>query len=51
MAVFCMQVTAESFIDSGFFKTGDTVTLDEEGYFVILGRKNHFTHMRTLTSF
>nr|CAB3478370.1 unnamed protein product [Digitaria exilis] len=34
------EVTAESFIDGGFFKTGDTVTLDEEGYFIILGRTN-----------
>ncbi|CAO2194764.1 unnamed protein product [Urochloa humidicola] len=34
------EVTAESFIEGGFFKTGDTVTLDEEGYFIILGRTN-----------
>ncbi|OEL37567.1 Malonate--CoA ligase [Dichanthelium oligosanthes] len=34
------EVTAESFIDGGFFKTGDTVTVDEEGYFIILGRTN-----------
>ncbi|TVU35043.1 hypothetical protein EJB05_16910, partial [Eragrostis curvula] len=34
------EVTADSFIDGGFFKTGDTVTLDEDGYFVILGRTN-----------
>jgi acyl-CoA synthetase (AMP-forming)/AMP-acid ligase II len=34
-----VQVTQESFIDGGFFKTGDTVTVDEDGYFVILGRK------------
>jgi len=44
---FCLQVTSESFIDGGFFKTGDTVTLDEEGYFIILGRKYHFTRMHT----
>ena len=37
-----MQVTEESFIDGGFFKTGDTVTLDKDGYFIILGRKYHF---------
>ncbi|CAO1946067.1 unnamed protein product [Urochloa humidicola] len=34
------EVTAESFIEGGFFKTGDTVTLDEDGYFIILGRTN-----------
>ncbi|VAH79971.1 unnamed protein product [Triticum turgidum subsp. durum] len=34
------EVTAESFIDGGFFKTGDTVTVDEDGYFIILGRTN-----------
>lgn len=34
------EVTAESFMDGGFFKTGDTVTVDEEGYFIILGRTN-----------
>uniref|UniRef100_A0A0E0N2S4 4-coumarate--CoA ligase n=1 Tax=Oryza rufipogon TaxID=4529 RepID=A0A0E0N2S4_ORYRU len=34
------EVTAESFIDGGFFKTGDTVTVDDEGYFIILGRTN-----------
>ncbi|XP_042499109.1 probable CoA ligase CCL8 [Macadamia integrifolia] len=32
------KVTKESFIDGGFFKTGDTVTVDEDGYYVILGR-------------
>ena len=37
-----MQVTVESFIGGGFFKTGDTVTVDEDGYFIILGRKYHF---------
>ena len=47
MVNFCLQVTSESFIDGGFFKTGDTVTLDEEGYFIILGRKYHFTRMHT----
>ncbi|KAJ0986058.1 hypothetical protein J5N97_004414 [Dioscorea zingiberensis] len=34
------KVTEESFIDGGFFKTGDTVTIDEDGYYVILGRTN-----------
>uniref|UniRef100_A0ACD5W1B9 Uncharacterized protein n=1 Tax=Avena sativa TaxID=4498 RepID=A0ACD5W1B9_AVESA len=34
------EVTEESFIDGGFFKTGDTVTVDGDGYFVILGRTN-----------
>jgi acyl-CoA synthetase (AMP-forming)/AMP-acid ligase II len=46
MVIF-LQVTSESFIDGGFFKTGDTVTVDEEGYFIILGRKYHFTRMHT----
>lgn len=35
------QVTKESFIDGGFFKTGDAVKVDEDGYYVILGRKIH----------
>jgi len=34
-----MQATKESFTDDGFFKTGDAVTTDEDGYFIILGRK------------
>ncbi|KAH0450951.1 hypothetical protein IEQ34_021643 [Dendrobium chrysotoxum] len=34
------KVTKESFIDGGFFKTGDTVMVDEDGYYVILGRSN-----------
>ncbi|KAL9247342.1 hypothetical protein vseg_020783 [Gypsophila vaccaria] len=32
------EVTKDSFTDDGFFKTGDAVTTDEDGYFVILGR-------------
>lgn len=32
------QVTKESFIDGGYFKTGDAVRVDEDGYYVILGR-------------
>lgn len=32
--------TKESFTADGFFKTGDTVTVDEDGYFKILGRTN-----------
>jgi non-ribosomal peptide synthetase component E (peptide arylation enzyme) len=44
MVNFSLQVTAESFIDGGFFKTGDTVTVDDDGYFIILGRKYHFMH-------
>ncbi|KAJ8638184.1 hypothetical protein MRB53_012451 [Persea americana] len=32
------KVTKESFIDGGFFKTGDTVRMDEDGYYIILGR-------------
>ncbi|XP_076921390.1 putative CoA ligase CCL8 [Bidens hawaiensis] len=34
------EVTKESFIDGGFFKTGDAVKVDEDGYYVILGRTN-----------
>ncbi|KAG0456464.1 hypothetical protein HPP92_024252 [Vanilla planifolia] len=34
------KVTQESFIDGGFFKTGDTVMVDEDGYYIILGRSN-----------
>ncbi|KAK9690227.1 hypothetical protein RND81_09G113800 [Saponaria officinalis] len=32
------EVTKASFTDDGFFKTGDAVTTDEDGYFIILGR-------------
>ncbi|KAH9304262.1 hypothetical protein KI387_008666, partial [Taxus chinensis] len=32
------QATKESFGDDGYFRTGDTAMLDEDGYFVILGR-------------
>ncbi|KAL2928438.1 Malonate--CoA ligase [Bienertia sinuspersici] len=31
-------VTKQSFTDDGFFKTGDAVTVDEDGYYIILGR-------------
>ncbi|XP_028789187.1 malonate--CoA ligase isoform X2 [Neltuma alba] len=34
------EVTKESFIDDGFFKTGDAVTTDQDGYYIILGRTN-----------
>ncbi|XP_051147815.1 probable CoA ligase CCL8 [Andrographis paniculata] len=34
------EVTKDSFIDGGFFKTGDAVRIDEDGYYVILGRTN-----------
>ena len=32
-----LQVTSESFREDGYFKTGDTVTI-EDGYVKILGR-------------
>ncbi|KAK7294210.1 hypothetical protein RJT34_17097 [Clitoria ternatea] len=32
------EVTKASFTDDGFFKTGDAVTTDKDGYYVILGR-------------
>ncbi|CAL5443939.1 unnamed protein product [Camellia sinensis] len=32
------EVTKESFVDGGFFKTGDAVKVDEDGYYIILGR-------------
>ncbi|KAG8643411.1 probable CoA ligase CCL8 isoform X2 [Manihot esculenta] len=32
------KVTSESFTDDGFFKTGDAGKIDEDGYYVILGR-------------
>ncbi|KAG8379973.1 hypothetical protein BUALT_Bualt07G0145200 [Buddleja alternifolia] len=34
------QVTKESFIDGGYFKTGDAARIDEDGCYVILGRTN-----------
>ncbi|KAK2432522.1 AMP-dependent synthetase and ligase family protein [Trifolium repens] len=34
------EVTKDSFTDDGFFKTGDAVTTDKDGYFIILGRNN-----------
>ncbi|XP_019194139.1 PREDICTED: malonate--CoA ligase-like isoform X3 [Ipomoea nil] len=39
------EVTKDSFTNDGFFKTGDAVRVDEDGYFVILGRMIEFlTH-------
>ncbi|GAU13875.1 hypothetical protein TSUD_262020 [Trifolium subterraneum] len=35
-----VQVTKESFTEEGFFKTGDAVTTDKDGYYIILGRTN-----------
>ncbi|WCJ40802.1 Malonate--CoA ligase [Euphorbia peplus] len=32
------KVTKESFTDDGFFKTGDAGKIDEDGYYIILGR-------------
>lgn len=34
------EVTKESFTTDGFFKTGDAVRVDEDGYIIILGRTN-----------
>ncbi|MED6112640.1 putative CoA ligase ccl8 [Stylosanthes scabra] len=34
------EITKESFTEDGFFKTGDAVTTDEDGYYIILGRTN-----------
>ena len=33
-------MTKQSFTDDGFFKTGDAVTVDEDGYYIILGSKS-----------
>ncbi|KAL5976861.1 hypothetical protein ACLOJK_021196 [Asimina triloba] len=40
LVCFDLMVTGESFVDGGYFKTGDTVRVDEDGYFVILGRSS-----------
>ncbi|TXG68958.1 hypothetical protein EZV62_003893 [Acer yangbiense] len=34
------EVTKDSFTDDGFFKTGDTGKVDEDGYYIILGRSS-----------
>ncbi|XLR42901.1 hypothetical protein HN51_026928 [Arachis hypogaea] len=34
------EITKESFTEDGFFKTGDAVTTDKDGYYIILGRTN-----------
>ncbi|CAN4088969.1 unnamed protein product [Withania somnifera] len=34
------EVTKQSFTDDGFFRTGDAVRVDEDGYYIILGRTN-----------
>lgn len=38
------EVTKESFTEDGYFKTGDAGRVDEDGYYVILGRK----HIQTI---
>jgi len=40
-----MQVTKESFTEEGFFKTGDAVTTDKDGYYIILGRKEIYVSL------
>lgn len=35
------EVTKESFTEDGYFKTGDAGRVDEDGYYVILGRKQN----------
>ena len=32
-----MQVTKDSFTEDGYFKTGDSATIDDDGYYIILG--------------
>ncbi|KZV26078.1 malonate--CoA ligase [Dorcoceras hygrometricum] len=34
------EVTKQSFIEDGFFKTGDAARIDDDGYYVIMGRTN-----------
>ncbi|KAK2654766.1 hypothetical protein Ddye_014622 [Dipteronia dyeriana] len=34
------EVSKDSFTDDGFFKTGDTGKVDEDGYYIILGRSS-----------
>lgn len=34
------EVTKQSFIEDGFFKTGDAARVDDDGYYVIMGRTN-----------
>ncbi|CAA2974524.1 malonate-- ligase [Olea europaea subsp. europaea] len=40
------EVTKESFIDDGFFKTGDCARMDEDGYYVILGSSSYCRVLR-----
>lgn len=34
------EVTEDSFGEDGYFKTGDSVTIDKDGYYIILGRSS-----------
>lgn len=34
------EVTKESFLDDGYFRTGDSATTDSDGYYIILGRSS-----------
>ncbi|CAI9114152.1 OLC1v1014807C1 [Oldenlandia corymbosa var. corymbosa] len=43
------KVTEDSFIDGGFFKTGDAVRVDEDGYYIILGREYMLVYFDSLS--
>ena len=45
------QVTKESFTEDGYFKTGDAGRVDEDGHYVILGRKQKHSNIQLLSCF
>lgn len=42
-------MTKESFTEDGYFKTGDAGRVDEDGHYVILGRKQEHSNRQSMS--